>query len=143
MNKLLSLAGWLGRPLQPTPLPDIGRRELDALDTLWRHGGLTAQESLQRMQASGISLSTVQSTLERLNRKQLVSREKVGRAYVYSAAISKEAIISRLMREIADSLAGGETAPMVSGFLDYLDENADKGDAALQALRRFDQAGKT
>ena len=116
-------------------MPDIGKRELDVLEALWRQGALTSHSTLQQLQSAGISLSTVQSTLERLNRKQLVSREKVGRAYVYAAAISKETIISRMMREIADSLAGGATAPMVSGFLDYLDASGNDAPDSLRALK--------
>lgn len=137
MTKLLSLKGWMCRSMRPAQLPDIGSRELDVLEALWRNDQLTAQAALDQMQSAGISLSTMQSTLERLNRKQLVSRKKIGRAYVYQAAISKEAIISRLIHEIADSLAGGETALMVSGFMDYLGKESQEGSEALQALWRI------
>ena len=123
--------------MRPAQLPDIGSRELDVLEALWRNDRLTAQAALDQIQSAGISLSTMQSTLERLNRKQLVSRKKIGRAYVYQAAISKEAIISRLIHEIADSLAGGETALMVSGFMDYLGKESQEGSEALQALWRI------
>lgn len=135
MKHLFSIASWLDSGTQQSRMPDIGKRELDVLEALWRQGALTSHSTLQQLQSAGISLSTVQSTLERLNRKQLVSREKVGRAYVYAAAITKETIISRMMREIADSLAGGETAPMVSGFLDYLDASGNDAPDALRALK--------
>ena len=137
MTKLLSLKGWMCQSMRPAQLPDIGSRELDVLEALWRNDRLTAQAALDQIQSAGISLSTMQSTLERLNRKQLVSRKKIGRAYVYQAAISKEAIISRLIHEIADSLAGGETALMVSGFMDYLGKESQEGSEALQALWRI------
>jgi len=125
----------LGRRLPQSRLPDIGKRELDTLEALWSNGALTAQTALEHMRDAGISLSTVQSTLERLSRKKLVERHKVGRSYVYEAAITKETIISRMMREIADSLTDGDTAPMVSGFLDYLDADPAETSAARKAVQ--------
>ncbi len=136
MKQRFSLTNWLGSDLRAGRLPDIGMREMDALEALWEHGPLTAQGALTQMKAADISLSTVQSTLERLTRKQLVSREKAGRAYVYKASISKETIISRLMREISDSLAGGEMAPMVSGFLNFLDASGEDASDALRTQTR-------
>ncbi len=95
------------------------------LETLWQSPSATAQTVLEQLSDSNISLSTVQSTLERLHRKELVDRQKSGRAYIYSARLSRQNIISRLLRDIADSFSNGDTAPMVSGFLDYLaDEDA-------------------
>ena len=137
MNNIFSLTSLLGSDLRSGRLPEIGRRELDALEVLWTHGALTAQAALAHMHSAGISLSTVQSTLERLSRKELVEREKVGRAFVYSAAVSKQTIISRMMREIADSLTGGDSAPMVSGFLDYLDADSSEAAAARGAVLKY------
>lgn len=136
LDKIFSLASLLGSSSQRTRLPEIGKRELDALEALWECGALTAQATLRHMQPTNISLSTVQSTLERLNRKALVSREKVGRSFVYSAALSKQTIISRMMREIADSLTGGDVAPMVSGFLDYLETDDPETDAQRVIIER-------
>ena len=123
MKKLSSIASWLGRTGGPARLPDLGRRELCVLEALWRQSNMTAHSVRQGITDSDISLSTVQSTLERLHRKELVTREKSGRAYVYTAVLSKQNIISGLLREIADNLTDGDTAPMVSGFLDYLGED--------------------
>ena len=141
MKQGFSLTSLLGGGLRAARLPDIGMRELDALEALWSHGALTAQGALEHMCDAGISLSTVQSTLERLSRKELASREKVGRAFVYTAAITKETIISRMMREIAESLTDGDTAPMVSGFLDYLDADDAESSAAIRAMRRHGSTG--
>ena len=142
VEPIFSIMSWLGGGSREARLPDIGTRELHALDVLWANGTLTAQATLEKMQTDDLSLSTVQSTLERLTRKQLVKREKVGRAYAYTAAISKQGIISRLISEIADSLAGGETAPMVSGFLDYMGKNAGESDESLESLQDLDRADK-
>jgi len=98
----------------------LGERELAVLGVLWLERTQTAQQIIDRMDAWNISLSTVQSTLERLHRKGLVARSKQARAYVYEPQISRSEIISSLLHDMTEEIAGGDMAPVVSGFIDYL-----------------------
>ncbi|MEW8498534.1 MAG: BlaI/MecI/CopY family transcriptional regulator [Candidatus Thiodiazotropha taylori] len=63
----------------------------------------------------------MQSTLERLYRKSLLHRQKSGRRYIYRTAVSRSVFISQLMMDIAETIGDGEMAPMVSGFVNYID----------------------
>lgn len=121
-----SVSSWLGGKRGSEPLPALGSREVDVLKILWRHGELSAQEVLRFFISEQLSLSTMQSTLERLHRKNLLHRHKTGRAYLYSAAISQSAIVSRLMEEIAQHLGNGESSVMISGFMSYIENQEDK-----------------
>ncbi len=133
LPKFVRRFGLRGHP----SLPDLGERELLVLEVLWERGDATARAVCRDMPGDGISLSTVQSTLERLHRKQLALRTKQGRAYVYRAALRREELISGLLHELADNLAAGELAPMISGFLDYLSGQApDLGADVSRALGR-------
>ena len=118
------LGHWLNNYRQTERVPALGIRELDVLKILWRDGALSAQQVLARSTGSDISLSTIQSTLERLFRKKLADREKSGRAYRYHATISQRAMISDLMQEIAEQISDGEMAPMISGFMDFVGAEA-------------------
>jgi BlaI family penicillinase repressor len=138
INAHKGIANWLGIKPKAARAPVLGRRELVVLDVLWQHGELAAQEVLARMGTATIGLSTVQTTLERLYRKNLLIRSKRGRAYRYSASISKSDIISNLLRDIATEIAGGDTTVMVSGFMDYIasaapDSTADKQDKIINS----------
>lgn len=82
-----------------------------------------------------ISLSTIQSTLERLYRKSVLSRQKQGRAFLYAPLMDRQALISSLLRDIADDLAGGELAPMVSGFIDFLGDDGSRFASLLDGDR--------
>lgn len=135
MDKGFSLASLLGKGLGHSRLPDLGTRELSVLEVLWEQDALTCQAALERLPDADLSLSTVQSTFERLHRKDLVTREKVGRCYVYRALVTRENIISRLMHDIAESLTDGDAAPMVSGFLDYLGES-DQHDPRIASMKK-------
>jgi predicted transcriptional regulator len=128
------LQGWFGAARQRTP--SLGDRELAALEVLWGDSPLTAHQVLAAMPDSDISLSTIQSTLERLHRKDVLSREKRGRAFVYAPLMDRRALISSLLHDIADDVAGGELAPMVSGFIDFLG-----GDRSRFASFLDDEAG--
>ncbi|PIE38968.1 MAG: hypothetical protein CSA53_03545 [Gammaproteobacteria bacterium] len=129
-------------------LPDLGERELAVLEVLWERGDATAQAVQQQMTDAGISLSTVQSTLERLHRKGLLARNKQGRAYCYRALLDRSQLISGLLRDMAEQVAAGDLAPMISGFLDFVSSQAPElaGDlsrsfSARKPAQSADEAG--
>ena len=121
MKKNADLRRWLGIGKKRNRTPELGQRELALMEILWREGPRSARQ-VQAQLTEDISLSTVQSTLERLHRKALLQRDKSGRAFIYTAAISKSHIISNLLHDIADDLGGGDMNVMVSGFIDCLAE---------------------
>jgi predicted transcriptional regulator len=127
------LQGWFGTARQRTP--SLGERELAVLAVLWSDSPLTAQQVLDAMPDPDISLSTIQSTLERLHRKNVLSRQKQGRAFLYAPLMDRHALISSLLRDIADDLAGGELAPMVSGFIDFLGDDGSRFASLLDGDR--------
>ena len=80
---------WFRKRLFKQQMPPLGTRELDVMKILWREGDLSAQQTLEILGNGSISLSTMQSTLERLHRKGLVERSKSGRLYLYTAEIGR------------------------------------------------------
>jgi predicted transcriptional regulator len=123
MGGKTKLCDWLGAN-SAGRMPALGERELEVLEVLWTKGQRSAQEVRDALPGGAVSLSTVQSTLERLHRKELLVREKAGRAYRYRARITRSQLIGGLLRDLAGDVAGGEIAPMLSGFLDYVASEA-------------------
>lgn len=113
-------------------MPILGERELDVMKILWCGGTLSAQEVLQVSDEVKLSLSTIQSTLERLHRKELVSRQKRGRFYLYRATVSRSAVISQLLGDIADQFSEGDMEPMISGFMSFIGQEASESCDVLQ-----------
>lgn len=129
-----SLTSWLGA-VPSRRVPDLGEREMDVLEVLWTRGELSAQNVREALSGQSVSLSTVQSTLERLHRKALLEREKVGRAYRYRPLLTRTQLIGGLLRDLAEDVAGGDVAPMLSGFLDYVAAEAPElGPGVSRAL---------
>jgi len=130
------LIQWLKR-VRKKRMPELGAREIEVLECLWEQQEASAQQVTDWLSSgdkTGVSLSTVQSTLERLTRKQLVTRRKHSRAFVYQSALEREQLIGGLLRDLADDLAGGRMAPMISGFLDYVAEVDPNLEAQLARL---------
>jgi predicted transcriptional regulator len=92
---------------------------------------VTAKESHAVLWISrGISLNTVQSTLERLARKDLLERSKQGHAYRYSARVSREQLIADLVNGVVGRLQGDAAASLMA----FLDSAEGLDDAALDRL---------
>jgi predicted transcriptional regulator len=110
---------WTDAQLSLLTRPYLGDLELAVLDALWGQGGrdaksLHADVGVRR----GISLNTVQSTLERLFRKGLLRREKVSHAYVYTPALERRALMVRLIGDLVETLSDGRPEPMLGAFVD-------------------------
>lgn len=125
MNLSKGLSYWLSGKRSARNIPALGAREIAVLKIMWREGELSAQQLLLQMQDSQITLSTMQSTLERLYRKKLVSRYKEGRSYQYKATTSQSVIISSLLKDIATQISDGDMEPMVSGFMTFMDQETE------------------
>ena len=120
--------------------PMLGRREIQTLDLFWRQEdlNLTAQnirDLLEGEQSSNIkliSINMIQSTIERLWRKGLLTRSKMGKAYIYASRYSKEEVISSLLSEIRDEMGQGDELVMLSGIMTYLNNwNSELGSRVL------------
>lgn len=104
------------KPVSSIPLGDL---ETLAMEYLWTEpGGGTAKQAHEAFgQSRGITLNTVQSTLERLFRKQLLTRHKESHAYCYRAAITRQAFLSSLINQVLGRF-GGDSASSVAAMLD-------------------------
>lgn len=118
------LSQWFGSRRQQMQVPTLGAREIEVLQILWQQGELSAQQVLPYIENETISLSTMQSTLERLHRKKLLNRIKSGRYFLYTASVSQASIISCLLQDIASQISDGDMAPMISGFMEFVGEES-------------------
>ncbi len=132
-----TLTLWFSQGAKNQPLPSLGARELDVIKCAWQHGEQTAQQMLTHFEHEALSLSTLQSTLERLHRKGLFSRRKCGRQYRYTCVMSQSEMISRMLEDIACQISDGDMAPMLSGIMDFVgEENSELLASHVQKTKR-------
>jgi len=119
----------------------LGELELLLLEKIWAAPGSDAK-SLPTALSPGrrISLSTVQSTLERLVKKGYLEREKHGHAFRYFPLQSRGELMGSMLRDVIQLLHDGQANTILSSFVnvaEHLDENAlDQLEALIQKKRR-------
>jgi predicted transcriptional regulator len=91
-------------------------------------------------------LSTIQSTLERLHDKGLLSRGKVSHAYVYVPKVQREELMAQIIEDVMATFARGKAQPMLSAFVDLAarvdDKNLDRLERLIAARRKEAQEPK-
>ena len=125
----------------------LGALELNVLEYIWRCGRGDAKGIYQHLHGRRrIALSTVQSTLDRLFRKGLLARKKVSHAYLYEPAVTRQALIAEMIRDVITDLADGSLEPAVSGFIDLADDTDEETLERLEQMitrrrQKLDQRG--
>lgn len=113
----------------------LGELEIAVLERVWHVGNLTAKEAHEALgDARGISLNTVQSTLDRLNRKQILTRKKEARAFRYFPRMAREMLLAHLIGDLLDRLGGEQPMASMAAFISAA-ENLDA--SALKELERL------
>ncbi|MEW7988140.1 MAG: BlaI/MecI/CopY family transcriptional regulator [Candidatus Thiodiazotropha sp.] len=115
--------------------PYLGELEIAVLEELWACGACDAKTVHRRIgERRGIAPNTVQSTLERLYRKELLTREKVSHAYVYTPSVQREQLMERLIEEVVETFSAGHSEPMLAAFVDLAAKDDDENLARLERL---------
>jgi len=92
--------------------------ELQALSVLWHEGPSTVAAVLETLpDKKDRAYTTVLSVMQRLERKHLVKRVLVGRAHVYEAAYSREAIVQHAVRDFLTNVFGGRLGEALLAIL--------------------------
>ena len=81
----------------------LGDLEKQVLHYLWEHQNADAKQvHAALVRTRGGSLNTIQSTLDRLFKKALLSRTKQGHAYVYQPRMARSELIAQLIKNVTD-----------------------------------------
>ena len=122
-------------------LPQLGELERAILARLWSHGPADVKAMHRGIgEARGIKPNTVQSTLDRLHRKGLAEREKVGRAYVYVALVSQREWVVRTLEAVLGDVPQRTPDLLLSAFVDLAERT---GTEQLEELERLVRARRT
>jgi len=82
-----------------TRVTRLGELERAAMQVVWQAGTATAREVEAALADRGLAYTTWLTVLGRLERKGLLARTKVGRAFAYTAVASREDHIAVLMQQ--------------------------------------------
>ncbi len=102
-----------GRPY----FAQLGPLEQRLLDEVWARGTATVRELLENADLN-IAYTTVMTTLDRLYKKQFLSREPEGRAFRYAPRVTREELQRAAAGQaIQQLLSSGSTSSMPLSYL--------------------------
>ena len=102
----------MAKPIQPSNL------ELQALSVLWHEGPSTVSSVHESLpDGKNRAYTTVLTIMQNLERKNLVKRERVGRAHRYRAIHSQQAILRRATQEYLTNAFGGRLGEAILAIL--------------------------
>ncbi|WP_433365191.1 BlaI/MecI/CopY family transcriptional regulator [Streptosporangium sp. CA-115845] len=88
----------------------LGNLERAIMEALWQHPDGVFAHDLAAGLPSQPATTTVLTVLVRLSTKGLVTRERVGRAHLYRAAVEKDAVVAEAMRAALEEAGDVEAA---------------------------------
>ena len=131
---------WQNRNSQPA-LGQLGKLESELMELIWEHSEISVR-ALHAVIGPRLAYTTIMTTLDRLYKKKLLSRKKVGKAFLYAPVMSREEyrdlqtehLLTLVLQDSSDSNA------VLSCFIDVVSESdkkmLDKLDELVRAKRR-------
>lgn len=97
---------------RPSP---ISEAELEVLKALWDLGPSTVRAVNEALQGRDRrwAYTTVLTLLQRLEAKGYARSDKARPAHVFAAAVSREQLLGRQLRDLADRLCDGAASPLL------------------------------
>ena len=119
----------------PNRSPRLGEFEKVLLEWLWGRDWVDVRAAhAAHSTPSRRSPNTIHSTLERLIRKGLAERRRVGRAFAYRATVSPEAFLEQALAGAIEQMPGSDPKRLLAAFVDVA---ARLDEASLDELERL------
>lgn len=118
----------------------FGSLEREVMGILWSERQLAVRDVRARLRRPA-AYTTVMTTLDRLFKKGVLSRQASGRAFLYSAAVTREelqaSIASRVLASVLRERPNATSAiPLLSNLVETVGAQ-DGGDALLRTLEEM------
>ncbi len=124
--------------------PKLSKLELRIMSVLWEKGDCSVREVQEAFpEEERPAFTTVQTTLYRMEAKQVVARaKKIGNSLIFTPMISEIAAQRRLIDELL-SLFGGRIQPVVAHLVNsgkFTSDDVKEAQKLLRALAAKDKA---
>jgi predicted transcriptional regulator len=115
--------------------------QISILQAIWRRGEATTQDVWEEVSRDRpLALTTVATLLSRLERKRVVTHRQLGRQYVYRATVTRAEVRHSKVRELTDSLFGGDASALLSHLVSSEEVDVTELDRIREALEEAEEA---
>ncbi|MBE0534126.1 MAG: BlaI/MecI/CopY family transcriptional regulator [Phycisphaerae bacterium] len=124
----------MARPRHTNPTP----AELEILQIIWAHGSCTVREVMNRLTAKKPrAYTSVMSLMNVMAEKCLLEQRPEGRAFTYSAKISRQKARSRMLGDLLDRAFDGSANALVAHLLEQAEPSREEMDEINQTISDF------
>ena len=110
----------MARPRHKNPTP----AELEVLQIIWEHGPCTVRKVMNLLEPKHPrAYTSVMSLMNVMAEKGLLSQKPKGRAFVYSAKVSRNKAQSRMLSDLLNRVFDGSASVMVAHLLQQAKPN--------------------
>ena len=127
------------RPLRSPLETAFGPLESRVLDALWSRPAAACVRDLQPA-FPGVAYTTLMTTLDRLFRKGVLSRDKSGRAFFYRPRVSRDELRSQQAGSAFAAMLPGDASAMRPILSQFVDAVGDRDRALLDELEEMVRA---
>ena len=101
--------------------------QLSIMEVLWERGEATTQGTWEVVSKHrSLALTTIATILSRLERKGVVAHRRDGRQHVYRALVSRADVRRSKVRDLTESLFGGDAVALMSHLVRADDVDAEE-----------------
>jgi len=119
--------------IKPARLRSLGEVEQLVMEFVWTHGPVSAEVCREALASTRpMKESTIRTVLRRLEQKGYVTHAIEGRTFIYRAALRRESVAVRAVKNIIDRFCNGSAEELVIGLVD----NAVLDRSQLESLAR-------
>ena len=114
----------------------LGTLERQVLEETWRRGEVSVRDVFRTFDER-VAYTTLMTTLDRLFKKKLLQRRKDGRAFLYSALLSREDFEHGIKQDVIDGLLGQGADAVEPVLACIVDTVSDRDRQLLDELDRL------
>jgi predicted transcriptional regulator len=96
----------------------LGQLEEEVMELLWTKAPLAVRDVQRRVARGKLAYTTLMTTLDRLYKKRLLARDKVGLAFVYRPAIDRAEYQRRVVEAAVAPLFDDGADAVLAAFVD-------------------------
>ncbi|MBL7153208.1 MAG: BlaI/MecI/CopY family transcriptional regulator [Phycisphaerae bacterium] len=124
----------MARPRQKNPTP----AELEVLQIIWEHGPCTVREVMNLLKPKRPrAYTSVMSLMNVMAEKGLLNQKPKGRAFIYSAKVSRDKTQSSMLSDLLNRAFDGSANALVAHLLQQAEPNSEELDEMHKTIAKF------
>ncbi len=124
----------MARPRHKNPTP----AELEVLQIIWEHEPCTVREVMNLLEPKRPrAYTSVMSLMNVMAEKGLLGQKPKGRAFIYSAKVSRDKTQSNLLSDLLNRAFDGSANALVAHLLQQAEPNSEELDEIHKTITRF------